>query len=192
VTEVRPSSGSTAGGTKVLVLGYGMWGASGVTVGGVPATSFKFIDAATLELVTPPGTAGWQDVKVIMPGGQISATFQYVDAAAAPVGASAPAAATVQLANPPAVAPGKKASSAPSVKASAGQVVNVKVTGLPKKQLVTVRAQINGAWVVLGKVRTSGAGAATLPPFLAATAGTYPVQITDAKGKKSYVNVVVG
>jgi hypothetical protein len=93
VVEVRPSSGTTLGGDRVLVLGYGLWGASGVTIGGVPVTSFKFIDSGTLEIVTPPGTAGWQELRVRLAGGSAPASFKYEVAAANPPVSGSPAAA---------------------------------------------------------------------------------------------------
>ncbi len=87
--EVRPAFGPSTGGTKILILGYGFWGASGVTIGGVPATDFRYIDAATVEAVTPPGAVGWQPVVVTLAVGRATATFKYEEptapAPAAPV-----------------------------------------------------------------------------------------------------------
>ena len=195
VLELRPAVGPTAGGTRALILGYGFWGATGATVGGKPVQSFRYIDAATLEIVTPSGTAGWQDVIVTLPIGNTKAGFLYQETAAG--GASAPGASNVAAVAPAtvttttsAVTPAKRIGAAPSAPAKAGQVVTVKATGLPKSTLVTVRAKIDGQWVVIGKVRTNKKGVATLPPFLAAKAGAYPVEITGPNGYKSFVKVV--
>ena len=195
VLEVRPAFGPTTGGTKALILGYGFWGASGVTVGGQPVQSFKYIDAATLEIVTPPGTAGWQDVIVTMPVGNTKAGFLYQEPAAAGSGetVSVPSAATATVAAATLVAkkPGTKLAKATTVKASAGQTITVKVNrGLPKKKLVTVRVKMDGKWVLLGKVRTTKKGGATLPPFFAAKAGNYPIKITSKGAKARYIKVV--
>ena len=122
VKEVRPASGSTAGGTRILVLGWGFTGATSVTVGGVTAPEFKFINDATIEIVTPPGALGWQELRVWVPNGSVPAAFQYVnaDAAAAPAAAAAAEAATAATIAPFAGKPAKKISSAPSVAAKAG------------------------------------------------------------------------
>ena len=77
VLEVRPAFGSVAGGTRILILGYGFWGARAVTIGGVAAPEFRYVDAATLEVVTPPGVAGWQDVIVTLAVGRVTAGFNY-------------------------------------------------------------------------------------------------------------------
>ena len=79
VLEMRPAFGPTSGGTRALILGYGFWGAKAVTIGGVPVAQFRYIDAATLEIVTPPGAGGWQDVNVTLAVGKATATFRYVD-----------------------------------------------------------------------------------------------------------------
>jgi hypothetical protein len=57
-----------------------MWGATGVTIGGVPAPSFKYIDAGTLEIISPAGTAGWQELRVILANGSAPAAFKYEQA----------------------------------------------------------------------------------------------------------------
>ncbi len=176
------------------MLGWGFTGATSVTVGGVTAPEFKFINDATIEVVTPPGALGWQELRVWVPNGSVPAAFQYVNAqaaAAAPAAAAAAEAATAATIAPFAGKPAKKIGAAPSVAAKAGQVVSVKVKGLPKSALVSARVKVDGKWVVLGKVRASKIGAATLPSFLALKAGTYPIEITGKGGYKSFVKVVV-
>jgi hypothetical protein len=101
VTEVRPSSGPTAGGTRALVIGYGLWGATSVIIGGVPVQSFKNIDGGTIEIITPPGKVGWQDLRVMLPNGSAPAGFQYVEGAAnTPTAGTTTAAALVQAGSP--------------------------------------------------------------------------------------------
>ncbi|MFD3488598.1 IPT/TIG domain-containing protein [Streptomyces sp. NPDC058665] len=69
VTGVSPSSGPTAGGTNVTLTGTGFTGASSVTFGGVPATSFTVNSATQITAVTPPGGVGAAVVAVTTPGG---------------------------------------------------------------------------------------------------------------------------
>ena len=192
VKEVRPAFGSTAGGTRILVLGWGFTGATSVTVGGVTAPEFKFINDATIEIVTPPGALGWQELRVWVPNGSVPAAFQYVaPTAATPAAAAAARPPRQQRSRPSAGKPAKTIGAAPSVAAKVGQVVSVKVKGLPKSALVSARVKVDGKWVALGKVRASKVGAATLPSFLASKAGTYPIEITGKGGYKSFVKVVV-
>jgi type VII secretion-associated serine protease mycosin len=97
VLEVRPAFGPITGGTKVLILGYGFWGANAVTIGGVPATQFRYIDAATVEAVTPPGVTGWQQIVVTLAVGRATAAFRYEDVIAVhttPPGSTVPQIAT--------------------------------------------------------------------------------------------------
>ena len=57
VSDVEPPSGAPEGGTRVRIRGAGFTGATGVTFGGVPGTDLAVVDAATIEVTTPPGTA---------------------------------------------------------------------------------------------------------------------------------------
>jgi hypothetical protein len=97
VLEVRPAFGPVTGGTKILILGYGFWGANAVTIGGAPASGFRYIDAATIEAVTPPGVTGWQQVVVTLAVGRATAAFRYEDVIAVhttPPGSTVPQIAT--------------------------------------------------------------------------------------------------
>ena len=221
VTEVRPSSGPASGGARILVLGFGFWGATGVTIGGVPASDFRFLDAATLEVTTPPGTAGWQDLAVIMPGGKISASYLYVAAAPSAAGsgtgttpasppavpAAAPAPAFVGPAGSPIVRPttvsagqtavtsvGRAAGTirrAPIVTGALGDAFKLRVIGLPKSSRATAQIRIGGRYYSLGKVATTARGSAVLPAFSAQRAGTYLVKVKPAGGAARYIRVVV-
>jgi hypothetical protein len=69
VTSVVPNTGSTAGGTAIVITGTG-FGTSGsplvtaVTVGGTPATAFAVVDNTTLNVTTPAHAAGQVDIVV--------------------------------------------------------------------------------------------------------------------------------
>ena len=63
VTEVSPSSGTTAGGTPITITGTGFSGSS-VTVGGAACTSVVVVSASSITCTTPAGSAGAQDVVV--------------------------------------------------------------------------------------------------------------------------------
>ena len=66
VTSVSPSAGSTAGGQTIQILGSGFTAAMTVAfradpltgLGGTPAASVTFVDANTLEVVTPAMAKG--------------------------------------------------------------------------------------------------------------------------------------
>jgi hypothetical protein len=79
VTTVTPASGSTSGGTAVTITGTNLDSTDSVTFGGTPAP-FAVVNATTLSVVTPPGTAGAVDVVVTNPAGSDTATgaFTYV------------------------------------------------------------------------------------------------------------------
>jgi len=55
---VAPKWGPAAGGTLVVILGSGLQGATGVSFGTVPATSFTVYSPFMMTAVTPAGTAG--------------------------------------------------------------------------------------------------------------------------------------
>ncbi len=88
-------------------------------------------------------------------------------------------------------APSGQLAKAPSAQAKAGQSVVLKLRKLPKKTSMTVRVKIDGAWVSLGRVKTSKRGTVTVPAFTVDKAGTYPVQLKTAKGAMYYVKVIV-
>ncbi|MEC9071939.1 MAG: IPT/TIG domain-containing protein, partial [Myxococcota bacterium] len=65
VTAIVPSEGPPVGGTTVTIEGDGFTAESQVLIGGIPAGGVAWIDAQTLEAITPPGSAGASDVRVI-------------------------------------------------------------------------------------------------------------------------------
>jgi hypothetical protein len=190
-------------------------------VGGTLAPSFKFINDATLEIVTPPGAIGVQELRVWVPNGSVPATFQYVDApAAAPAAPSAPAAPTTPttpagsaagtpvgpasspivrpttvLAGQAAVTPVGRATgtprTAPVVTGATGDAFKLRVIGLPKSSNASAQIRIGGRYYSLGKVTTTARGSAVLPAFSAQRAGTYLVKVIPAGGKARYIKVVV-
>nr|QBF51787.1 IPT/TIG domain-containing protein [Streptomyces caniferus] len=80
VTAVSPAAGPIAGGSTIVVTGTGLAGVTGVTIGGLPATSFRAYSDTLLVVVTPPGTPGPADITVTTPGGSVTvpAAFDYM------------------------------------------------------------------------------------------------------------------
>ena len=81
VTGVSPSTGPAAGGTSVVITGTNFTGASAVTFGGIPATSFALNSATQITAIDPAGS-GMVNVLVTAPGGtsaiSTSDQFTYV------------------------------------------------------------------------------------------------------------------
>src|SRR5262249_11289363 len=69
VTNVSPSSGSTAGGTTVTVTGTNFTGATGVFFGGVAATTFTVNSSTSISATAPPHGSGVGDITVSTPSG---------------------------------------------------------------------------------------------------------------------------
>lgn len=69
VTSLSPTSGSTAGGTSVVITGTGFTGATAVTFGGVAATAFTVNSSTQITATSPVGGAGAVDVVVSVAGG---------------------------------------------------------------------------------------------------------------------------
>jgi hypothetical protein len=83
VAGVSPSSGPTAGGTRVTVTGTGLGGATAATIGGAAVEALEPIDASTLLATSPAGSAGPATVAVTTPSGTGSAAnaFTFLDLA---------------------------------------------------------------------------------------------------------------
>ena len=221
IKEVRPSSGSTAGGTRILVLGWGFTGATGAVIGGAPATEFTLISDATIELVTPPGTAGWQELRVWLPNGSVPGGFLYVNAAdavatpgTAPTVASTPA--TTSTGAPEYLGPASAALIRPSaatiaatgvityrkplarstaaaatITGSPRQVLRLGVRRLPASTLVRTHVLIMGTYYLLGRTQTTRAGAATLPAFQPTRAGAYLLRITPPGARPYFLRISI-
>lgn len=69
VTDVKPGSGPTTGGTTVTIVGTGLYNATAVKFGGVSAASFNVVSSTSITAVTPVEEAGTADVTVTTPGG---------------------------------------------------------------------------------------------------------------------------
>ena len=81
---ISPSSGPIGGGTPITITGTNFTGATGVTINGVPATSVVVVNSTTITAVTPPGTAGPQNVVVTTPGGTNATPGQFTYVAIPP------------------------------------------------------------------------------------------------------------
>jgi hypothetical protein len=69
VSSPAPTSGSTAGGNAVKISGLYLDGASSVTFGSTPASSFSVDSSSQITAIAPPSTASTVDVRVTGPGG---------------------------------------------------------------------------------------------------------------------------
>jgi hypothetical protein len=74
VTGISPSAGNSAGGTTVTIRGAGFTGATGVSFGAVPASSFTVNSANLITAVSPAGSAGPVAVTVTAGGATSPAT----------------------------------------------------------------------------------------------------------------------
>ncbi|WP_201297900.1 IPT/TIG domain-containing protein [Nocardia sp. CY41] len=78
LSSIAPGQGSTSGGTTVTLTGSGLTGATAVTFGTTPATSFTVDSDTQITAVAPAGT-GIVSVTVTAPGGTSNGVaFVYV------------------------------------------------------------------------------------------------------------------
>jgi hypothetical protein len=90
VSGVSPSSGSTAGGEAVTITGSDLDGATGVSFGGTPASSFTVVSPTQVTATAPARPAGTVDVQVTTPGGVSPATGADVYSYVGPSGGGGP------------------------------------------------------------------------------------------------------
>lgn len=90
ITGVSPSTGSTAGGTTIMVTGTGFSVGMTVTVGGVACTNVTVTSAISATCVTPGGTAGAADVVVDLSGLTATLPDSFTYEEPAPTTTSAP------------------------------------------------------------------------------------------------------
>jgi IPT/TIG domain-containing protein/PASTA domain-containing protein len=90
VSAISPTSGSTAGGTSVLISGHDFTGATAVTFGGTPATSFSVLSESTITAMSPAHAAGDAAVSVTTLAGSANAPTPFTFAAP-PAPTTAPA-----------------------------------------------------------------------------------------------------
>ncbi|MFE9324959.1 beta strand repeat-containing protein, partial [Nocardia sp. NPDC006982] len=69
LTTIVPNAGPVAGGTTVVLTGTNLTGATGVSFGGTPATSFVVNSSTQITAVAPAGAAGTVSVTVTTVGG---------------------------------------------------------------------------------------------------------------------------
>lgn len=67
IESITPAEGSTAGDTKVTIVGSGFLKDVEVTIGGQPATEVKLVSDSKITAVTPAGKAGKANVVVTNP-----------------------------------------------------------------------------------------------------------------------------
>ena len=73
VTLLVTPSGSVSGGTRVRISGSGLAGATSVTFGGVPTSSFTVRRHGTMmTAVAPPGSPRTVTIVIVTPGGTTS------------------------------------------------------------------------------------------------------------------------
>src|SRR5207245_7694514 len=69
ITSLGTTTGSTAGGTPVLIAGSGFTGASAVLFGTTSASSFTVNSDSSITAIAPPAAAGTVDVIVATASG---------------------------------------------------------------------------------------------------------------------------
>ena len=87
ITHLSVSSGSTVGGSSVVITGTGFTGATGVTFGGTAATSYTVNSSTSITAVSPAHAAGTVDIQVNTTGGltPITSADQFTYTATKPV-----------------------------------------------------------------------------------------------------------
>lgn len=81
IAAISPTSGSTAGGTSVLISGHDFTGATSVTFGGTPAASFSVLSESTITAVAPAHAAGDVALSVTTLAGSATAPTSFTFAA---------------------------------------------------------------------------------------------------------------
>ncbi len=75
ITSTSPDSGSTAGGTTVVLDGYGFTGIKGVLFGTEPASSWVVNADNQITVVSPPDAAATDNITVLAnPGESVAST----------------------------------------------------------------------------------------------------------------------
>ncbi len=69
VSAVSPKTGPAAGGTSVTITGSGFTGATALSFGSTPASSYKVNSATSISALAPPATSGSVDVTVTTAAG---------------------------------------------------------------------------------------------------------------------------
>jgi hypothetical protein len=74
ITKVVPNKGPAAGATSVTITGTNFGGASSVSFGATPATSFTVNSSTSISAVSPPAAAGPVEIVLTTPNGTSAAT----------------------------------------------------------------------------------------------------------------------
>jgi len=74
ITGISPAAGPTAGGTTITISGLDFINVTGVTIGGIAASSFTVVNGQKITAITPPGTRGAANVLVSTVDGTNSTT----------------------------------------------------------------------------------------------------------------------
>jgi hypothetical protein len=69
ISGVTPSLGPPAGGTSVMINGFGFIHATSVSFGNTPAVTFQVLSAGQIRAVAPPGSPGLSYIYVTTSGG---------------------------------------------------------------------------------------------------------------------------
>jgi len=77
VTVISPTSGTTAGGTPVTIIGTNLNGATAVTFGGAAATGVSVVSPTQITAITPVHAVGTVPVVVTTPGGTATKSNAY-------------------------------------------------------------------------------------------------------------------
>ena len=73
ITKVVPNKGPAAGGTSVTITGTNFAGATSVSFGATPATSFTVNSATSISAVSPPASTGSTGIALTTPNGASAA-----------------------------------------------------------------------------------------------------------------------
>ncbi|QEE60478.1 choice-of-anchor G family protein [Salinibacterium sp. dk2585] len=91
IWSLSPTEGPESGGTVVTIDGANLGGATGVTIGGVPAEEFTVVTDGRILATTPAGAPGVVDVVVLAPSGDsAAAAFTYLAVAGTGAGGGLP------------------------------------------------------------------------------------------------------
>jgi hypothetical protein len=77
ITDVTPSTGTTAGGTAVTITGANFIGATSVTFGGI-AAGISSVSDTMISVTTPARTAGTVTVSVVTPNGTANSANAFI------------------------------------------------------------------------------------------------------------------
>ena len=80
---------------------------------------------------------------------------------------------------------------APQLIVAPGKAIAPTVKSLPKSATLQAALIINGKLVSLGSLKTSASGSVTIPAFSGSKLGTYVIQLTNSRGSKYFIKVVV-